>query len=292
MQDTPAAPASAAAGPRRPRLNLQALGVGGGERKRGKSMFGVLVNTLNKAKAEDKERSASEAAKKRMLIEQRLQSKLKKETDIVRQIEEAKKDKITASRKEEDLQLKDSIHKFRRSHLTLLSNFLLTEDVIPPTDTDSEEFNLSTFVPKRSHPPPLYYLPAVLLPRQEAFLTKRRTQVKEAVEKEWEQFKTDRTTSIEEITTMRKKVASVLNSRTTQDDGDGDNPPSSAVDRPDATSTDSPTEKTEKTGPKDTEMDVDENGKENGSRESQAGGEKEKQREGSGGNEDDDAVEY
>ena len=32
-----------------------------GERKRGKSMFGVLVNTLNKAKAEDKERNASEA---------------------------------------------------------------------------------------------------------------------------------------------------------------------------------------------------------------------------------------
>ena len=49
---------------RRPRLNTAALGLGAGgegERKRGKSMFGVLVNTLNKAKAEDKERNASEA---------------------------------------------------------------------------------------------------------------------------------------------------------------------------------------------------------------------------------------
>ena len=49
---------------RRPRLNTAALGLGpggDGERKRGKSMFGLLVNTLNKAKAENKERNASEA---------------------------------------------------------------------------------------------------------------------------------------------------------------------------------------------------------------------------------------
>ena len=61
MQDSPTATAPPAAGGRRPRLNMQMLGMGTGERKRGKSMFGVLVNTLNKAKAEDKERSASEA---------------------------------------------------------------------------------------------------------------------------------------------------------------------------------------------------------------------------------------
>jgi hypothetical protein len=48
-------------------------------------------------------------AKKRQMIEQRLQAKLKKETDSVRRAEEAKKDKNTANRKEEDLQLKDSI---------------------------------------------------------------------------------------------------------------------------------------------------------------------------------------
>lgn len=52
--------AAPAAGRKRPRLDLTAM-AGGGERKRGKSMFGVLVNTLNKAKAEDKERNASEA---------------------------------------------------------------------------------------------------------------------------------------------------------------------------------------------------------------------------------------
>lgn len=48
-------------------------------------------------------------AKKRQLIEQRLQAKLKKETDSVRRAEEAKKDKMSANRREEELQLKDSI---------------------------------------------------------------------------------------------------------------------------------------------------------------------------------------
>ena len=45
---------------KRPRLDFSA----GRERKRGKSMFGILVGTLNKAKIEDKERNASEAVSK------------------------------------------------------------------------------------------------------------------------------------------------------------------------------------------------------------------------------------
>ena len=48
-------------------------------------------------------------AKKRQLIEQRLQNKLKLETDSVRKAEEARKEKSLANKKEEDLQLKDSI---------------------------------------------------------------------------------------------------------------------------------------------------------------------------------------
>jgi hypothetical protein len=51
-------------------------------------------------------------AKKRNLIEKRLQTKLRKETDSVRRVEEAKKNKNAANRKEEDLQLKDSIVHF------------------------------------------------------------------------------------------------------------------------------------------------------------------------------------
>jgi hypothetical protein len=45
---------------KRPRLDLN---VDPRERKRGKSMFGLLLGTLNKAKIEDKERNASEAVR-------------------------------------------------------------------------------------------------------------------------------------------------------------------------------------------------------------------------------------
>ena len=57
---SPIEPMAAADSKKRPRLDVSAL-AGGRERKRGKSMFGILVGTLNKAKIEDKERNASEA---------------------------------------------------------------------------------------------------------------------------------------------------------------------------------------------------------------------------------------
>ena len=55
------------------------------------------------------------------MIEQRLQDKLRKETDSVRRAEEAKKDKTTANRKEEELQLKDSIVRSSLSPSSVLS---------------------------------------------------------------------------------------------------------------------------------------------------------------------------
>lgn len=59
MREPPKAPAAMAMdAKKRPKLDLNVVR---DERKRGKSMFGVLLNTLNKAKAEDKERNASEA---------------------------------------------------------------------------------------------------------------------------------------------------------------------------------------------------------------------------------------
>ncbi|EKM81293.1 hypothetical protein AGABI1DRAFT_84203 [Agaricus bisporus var. burnettii JB137-S8] len=189
---------------KRPRLDLSALD-GGRERKRGKSMFGLVLGTLNKAKIEDKERNASEAAKKRQLIEQRLQIKLRKETDSVRRAEEAKKSKNTANRKEEDLQCKDSIHKLRRTRYPLLARFLLTSDTI--VDDDSRPSSTNPLAPPpRSHPPPLYYLPAKLTSAQEAFLVKRKEEVAEAVEREWELFKEERTSGIEEINQLRNQA--------------------------------------------------------------------------------------
>ena len=49
---------------KRPRIDLYAdLGSNRMEHKRGKTMFGVLLNTLNKAKAEDEERNGSAAVR-------------------------------------------------------------------------------------------------------------------------------------------------------------------------------------------------------------------------------------
>ncbi|KAF8058542.1 hypothetical protein FPV67DRAFT_508372 [Lyophyllum atratum] len=207
-QRPPTEPAAmAAGGKKRPRLDIEALTGGGRERKRGKSMFGLLVGTLNKAKIEDKERNASEAAKKRQLIEQRLQNKLRKETDSVRRAEEAKKDKMSANRREEELQLKDSIYKYRRTRLPLLANFLITSDTIPLDDTTPPPSTNPLALPNRSHPPPLYYLPAILLPAQESFLAHRKAEVAEAAEKEWQLFHEERGTGIVEINQLRQRVA-------------------------------------------------------------------------------------
>jgi hypothetical protein len=206
MHEPPTAPAAmATANKKRPKIDFTVLS---GERKRGKSMFGILVGTLNKAKIEDKERNASEAAKKRQLIEQRLQAKLRKETDTVRRAEEAKKDKTAANRKEEELQLKDSIYKLRRIRLPLLSNFLLTTDIIPPSDASPPPPSANPLAPpSRSHPPPLYYLPVILTPAQEVFLARRKAEVTEAAEKEWAAFREERTTNVEEIKQFRQRVA-------------------------------------------------------------------------------------
>jgi len=176
-------------------------------------MFGILVGTLNKAKNEDKERNASEAAKKRQLIEQRLQDKLRKENDSVRRAEEAKKDKTAANRKEEELQLKDSIYKLRRQRLPILANFLLTSDVISSDDLPPSTSTDPLAPIPRSHPPPLCYLPVILTPAQEAFISRRKTEINEAAEQEWNLFREERLAGIEEISRTRQRVAEEVAAR-------------------------------------------------------------------------------
>ncbi|KAI0724818.1 hypothetical protein C8Q72DRAFT_759319, partial [Fomitopsis betulina] len=216
-----------------------------GQCKHGKSMFMLALGTLTRAKNEDRARNQSNAAKKRQEIEQRLQEKLHKETDSVRCAEEAKKDKTAANRKEEELQLKDSIYKLCWTHLPTLANFLITSDTIPnilitdldrsaspappmpitpdeddctepAQDTESKNFTTATMRASRapsltglprSHPPPLYYLPTILTPAQEAFLKQRNEQVKAAADTEWTVFAAERSTGIAEISRLRQRVA-------------------------------------------------------------------------------------
>ncbi|KAF9078678.1 hypothetical protein BDP27DRAFT_1309999 [Rhodocollybia butyracea] len=216
--------------PPRPRLNRGERGSRGG-----KSMFGLVLGTLNKAKIEGKERDASEAAKRRQMLEARLQAKLRNETAEVRRQEEAKKDKTLATRKEEELGVKVSVYKLRRTRLPLLANFLLTSDDVsdepsmddpePPVQDDPTSHTkiLSKANPPRSHPPPLYYLPKILLPSQETFLKKRKEEIISASAAEWSAFTAERDAGVKEILQLREKVASVHASAPEKDSRPTDN---------------------------------------------------------------------
>lgn len=66
-------------------------------------------------------------------------------------------------------------YKLRRKRLPILANFLFTSDVIPSDDLPPSTSPLAP-VP-RSHPPPLCYLPVILTPAQEAFISRRKAEV-------------------------------------------------------------------------------------------------------------------
>jgi hypothetical protein len=77
-------------------------------------------------------------AKKRQLIDKRLQDRLRKETDSVRRAEEAKKDKHSANRKEEEIQLKNSIVSQLRADLDV--DKAKTPWIFPSIDFVAQDF--------------------------------------------------------------------------------------------------------------------------------------------------------
>jgi hypothetical protein len=102
-------PAPAPAARSRPKLDLSALGGGAGERKKGRSLLGLLVGTLNKAQAEDRARAASGAAQKRARIDARLQSRLRAEAEGGRRAEDAKKERGAAQRRADEVGVRASV---------------------------------------------------------------------------------------------------------------------------------------------------------------------------------------
>lgn len=142
---TPTPDAAEAAPPSVPPPSRPRIALGNGTRggRGGKSMFGLVLGTLNKAKIESKEREASDAAKRRQLLEARLQAKLRNETAEVRRQEEAKKDKTLAVRKEEELGVRVSVYRLRRTRTPYLANFLCTSDVILDEQTMEEDVEQS-----------------------------------------------------------------------------------------------------------------------------------------------------
>ena len=68
-------------------------------------------------------------------------------------------------------------YKLRRKRLPILANFLFTSDVIPSDDLPPPPSTNPLAPIPRSHPPPLCYLPAILMPAQEAFINRRKAEV-------------------------------------------------------------------------------------------------------------------
>ncbi|KAG8743439.1 hypothetical protein FRC10_012018 [Ceratobasidium sp. 414] len=227
---------------KRPRLDMNAE-----PRKKGRSVFGMVLGTLKKAKDEDKARASTETAKRRAEVEGRLARELNRRKDQVRMESESKKQRTKANQREEDIALKDSMIRQRQTTLPALANFLLTTDHIPsdftfdPSATavpesgdidtnmaDNKENaqpapltgkQLSQFLPlpprsrnapsgpgARTDGPPVYFLPAVLLPNQKAFLEKRQMETKRLLAAEEEAWKAERAKGLEEIQTLRQSA--------------------------------------------------------------------------------------
>ncbi|KAF8706754.1 pinin/SDK/memA/ protein conserved region, partial [Rhizoctonia solani] len=224
---------------KRPRIDMATE-----PRKKGRSVFGMVLGTLKKAKDEDKARASTETAKRRAEVEERLARELTRRKDQVRMESESKKQRSKAHQREEDIALKDSMIRQRQSTLPALANFLLTTDNIPsdftfdpsvvaePGDTDTNMADattkdgaaprgkqLSQFLPlpprSRNTPsgpsarvdgPPIYFLPAVLLPQQKAFLEKRQFETKRILAAEEEAWKVERQKGLEEIQILKQNA--------------------------------------------------------------------------------------
>ncbi|KAJ1305998.1 hypothetical protein OPQ81_010713 [Rhizoctonia solani] len=203
---------------KRPRIDMNAE-----PRKKGRSVFGMVLGTLKKAKDEDKARANTETAKRRAEVEERLARELTRRKDQVRMESESKKQRSKAHQREEDIALKDSMIRQRQSTLPVLANFLLTTDNIPsdftfdpsavaePGDADT---NMTDATMKENVPPRgkqlSQFLPlpprSLLLPQQKAFLKKRQFETKRLLAAEEEAWKVERQKGLEEIQTLKQSA--------------------------------------------------------------------------------------
>ncbi|CAE6375091.1 unnamed protein product [Rhizoctonia solani] len=224
---------------KRPRIDMATE-----PRKKGRSVFGMVLGTLKKAKDEDKVRASTETARRRAEVEERLARELTRRKDQARMESESKKQKSRAHQREEDIALKDSMIRQRQSTLPVLANFLLTTDNIPSdftfdpsvvAETGETDTNMADATTKEGAPPrgkqlsqilplpprsrnapsgpgaridgpAIYFLPAILLPQQKAFLEKRQFETKRTLATEEEAWKAERQKGLDEIQGLKQNA--------------------------------------------------------------------------------------
>ncbi|KAG8894139.1 hypothetical protein FRB99_001487 [Tulasnella sp. 403] len=218
---------------KRPRLDLEVE-----PRKKSRSVFGQVFGTLKRARDEDSQAKSTDAVKKRLEIDSRIMGKITRDQTLVRKQDEAKRDRITANRKEEDLAIKDGIMRFRQKVFPRLAGFLLTTDEIPADgveDADEDKRDASpcrttsrtaappAHPPRTRQPPALYFLPAVLTPAQQKFLDAQKDKFSESVNEEAKEWTMEKKKGLEEVAELRRKANEVV--ELVIEGGDDEKPP-------------------------------------------------------------------
>ncbi|KAL7413645.1 hypothetical protein BDY24DRAFT_389154 [Mrakia frigida] len=185
------------------------------DKKRAKRLFGGLLGTLDAFKKEERQRGASDAAKRRSLITDRIQNKLRTEshvmTDIATKEREIRVLRFELDKFENEFVQKSAAYTSRHASLPRLASFLHTTVPKPlelalATDGRRNPLPLlpppsSSSAPTTSFPPlgqaafhkvgdktprALFYLPAVLLPAQEVKLEEQKVQAEQVDREEQE----------------------------------------------------------------------------------------------------------
>ncbi|KZO90592.1 hypothetical protein CALVIDRAFT_390192 [Calocera viscosa TUFC12733] len=87
-----------------------------------------------------------------------------------------------------------------------LSHFLTTSDMIPRRATEPPGAVPLSVAPPVAAPTVLYYLPAILLPEQEAFLMERQEATAAQVASEQHAWKDERKQGMEEVELLRRRA--------------------------------------------------------------------------------------
>ncbi|CDZ98791.1 Pinin/SDK/MemA protein [Phaffia rhodozyma] len=203
-------------------------GLGADEKKRGKRLFGGLLGTLDAFKKEERKRDASDAAKRRELITNRIQTKLRSENTISEELatkeRSARTLRLEAERKEFEVKLKSGSLATRHRSLLRLSSFLLTtssaptQSVSPDTDASlsPSTSHLSSLFPISSQSsgilkprpevtlPALFYSPAKLTDEQQTKVNRQLEEVENLVKRE-------KTAWVEERSALEDRVVEARN---------------------------------------------------------------------------------
>ncbi|GAA5981180.1 hypothetical protein JCM11641_003137 [Rhodosporidiobolus odoratus] len=188
---------------------------------RGNRMFGLMLGTLKRAKAQTSTATQTSAGRKRAEIEEKLQEKLGKERKEASEKEQNERDlrdlKGEIQRKEDEVVMKDSIYRTRHNAKLDLAGFLCTTFALPPPPPSSDL--PPAFLPKLPHsmtlrdpraPRPIYYLPRRLLPSQEDRIEDQIDQVKKEMRFEREGWEKERKGVREEVEELKRKREEVV----------------------------------------------------------------------------------